>query len=156
MPEEQRLSLEVERLRTESHWRGLSEYLAMSVAAAMAFHGAHGNTKAIVTRTDYDDALNIAAAGLSRLIPVFTGSRGPERVAVPVNLLLQRFCRGATELRSQDGSVVDHLLVKRLHMVEAVKHIKDAGLPFSFLMLPAESPENEQSAASKPKNDERR
>ena len=145
MPDEQRLSLEVERLRTESYWRTLSEYMAMSVAAAVTFHQVHGNTNAIITRADYDDALNIAASALSRLITVYTSGTREGRVPVTVDITRQRFGRGATQLQSPDGSIVDELSVRRSEMVSALSLIKRAGLPFSFAALPSESSTSEQS-----------
>ena len=80
MPEEQRLSLEVERLRTESHWRGLSEYLAMSVAAAMALGAAGVQVgtaflccEEATTSKLHRAALRSEAARHTALTNVFTG-----------------------------------------------------------------------------------
>ena len=145
MAADRRLSLEVERLKMEQHWRAVGEYVAMSVAAAITFHQAHGNTKAIVDRHDYDDALNIAATALTRLIPVFTLGRRQQRVQVQVSAVHQRFAYGATQLRSNDGSVIEHLSVKRSHLASAMRLVKQAGLPFAFA-LPAAEPQDQESS----------
>ncbi|HZM34451.1 MAG TPA: hypothetical protein VFC18_08135 [Burkholderiales bacterium] len=126
--------LEQEKQRTEDLLQNASDaYIPLAVAAALAFHQAHGNTRAIVNRRDYDDALNIAAAALSRLIPLYT-LRAPRqgRVPVAVNLVHQRFQRGATELHGDDGSVMRALSVRRSDLVSALSLVKRAGLGFAF------------------------
>ena len=135
----QRLSLEDERLRTERLWRAiLGEHVPMSVAAATTFHRVHGTTKTIVTRKDYDDALNIAASALSTLVPVYTLDRQRSRRELTINLVTQRFALGATQLRSTDGNVVDELSVQRSDLLFALSIIRRAGLPFSFALLAPE------------------
>jgi ribosomal subunit interface protein len=110
-------------------------YVAMSVAAAITFHQAHGNTRAIISRRDYDDALGIAAAALSRLIPIYT-LRDPSegRVRVVADLTRQRFARGASELHGTDGSSVGALSVVRSDLISAISLIRRTGLPFSFAL----------------------
>jgi hypothetical protein len=126
-----RLELEAERT-TALLQRAQDFYLPLSVAAAIAFHQAHGNTKAIVTRQDYDDALNIAAAALSRLITIYI-LRDPRegRVALAVDLTQSHFARGATQLRSAKETIGE-LWVARRELVSALSLIKRTGLPFSF------------------------
>lgn len=137
--DQQRLSIEVERLRTEQLWRAiLGEHVPMSVAAATTFHQVHGTTKAIVTRKDYDDALNIAASALSTLVPVYALDGPRSRREVMINLVTQRFALGATQLRSSDGNVVDGLSVQRSDLLFALSIIRRAGLPFSFALLAPE------------------
>lgn len=144
--DQQRLSLEVERLRTEQLWRAiLGEHVPMSVAAATTFHQVHGTTKAIVTRKDYDDALNIAAGALSTLVPVYTLDGRRSRRELMINLVTQRFALGATQLRSTDGNVVDGLSVQRSDLLFALSIIRRAGLPFSFALL---APERRGEAAA--------
>lgn len=160
-PDDQlRLSLEVERLRTEQLWRSIvGEHVPMSVAAATTFHQVHGTTNAIVTRKDYDDALNIAAGALSSLVPVYTRDAGGKWVEIAINLVTQRFAIGASQLRSA-SSVIDNLSVQRSGMLFALSIVKRAGLPFSFALLaperiepsapPAEEPKQESGEAQKP------
>ena len=133
MPKDE-VRLEQERQRTEELLQDARDaYVPLAVAAAIVFHQAHGNTRAIVTRQDYEDALGIAAAALSRLIPLYT-LRDPRegRVTVAVNLVHQRFRRGATELHGDDGSTTGELSVRRSDLVSALSLIKRAGLGFAF------------------------
>jgi hypothetical protein len=130
---EERVSLELEAQRTTELLQSPAQlYLPLSVAAAIAFHQAHGNTKAIVSRQDYDDALNIAAAALSRLIPVYV-LRNPRlgREPLAIDLTRSHFARGATELRGARETLTE-LWVARRDLVSALSLIKRTGLPFSF------------------------
>ncbi len=161
--DDQRLSLEVERLRTEHIWRAiLGEQVPMAVAAATTFHQVHGTTKAIVTRKDYDDALNIAAGALSSLLPVYTRDAKGNRSEVPINLVTQRFALGATQLRSAEGHVITNLSVQRSDMLFALSIVKRAGLPFSFALLapdrvepPQDVPAGEQGENRAAEKDEK-
>jgi len=136
------VDLQAELARTEelsSRTRGIADaHMSLAVAAALTFHQVHGNTKAIVTRQDYDDALNISASALSRLVAVYTRRDAREgRVAVAVDLTRQRFVRGATQLRSADGTTIGELSLKQTDVVSAISLIKRAGLPFSLALSPA-------------------
>jgi signal transduction histidine kinase len=125
-----RIDLAAEVLRAQEASRDRqAPYLPLSVAAAIAFHQAHGSTKAIVTRADYNDALNIAASALSRLIPILT-LRDPRegRVAISVDLVRQRFARGATELRHDDGTRSSKLSVKTSEFRSALSLLKRSGI----------------------------
>lgn len=144
MADDQQLSLEVERLRAEDLLHTApGRDVPLAVAAAMTFHQAHRSTRAIVTRADYDDALNMAAAALSRLIPVYV-LRDPKEGRKPLafDLGTQRFSRGATELHGKDGSVVGDLTVRRTDLVPALSLIRRAGIPFAF--APAQEPPVQQ------------
>ncbi|MGE5639586.1 MAG: hypothetical protein ACM30H_05780 [Clostridia bacterium] len=145
MSEEQELQLELEaeRRRAEAAWKGgASEYVALPVAAAIAFHQAHHATRTIVSRHDYDEALNMAASALSRLIPIYRLA-GPAlgREVVAVDLVRQRFARGATRLRSADGSETsDELSVMRGNLQLALDEIRRVGVPFSLAFGPEREP----------------
>jgi hypothetical protein len=99
----------------------------MSLAAATVFHHVHGRRTAL-GRSDYEAALNVAAATLSWLVPVYTiGLVTGRRVPVPVNLLTQRFAGGATQLRSLDGEkLVEPLFVRRPDLLFALPIIERA------------------------------
>lgn len=145
-PESEYLSLDVEHLRTENLWRSITEQkVPLTVAAAMTFHEAHRNAKAIVSRSDYNEALNIAASALSRLVRIYTpGAITQKQVEVQVNLLSHRFALGASQLRSRNGEgLIEPLFVHRGDLLFALSVVKRAGLPFSFALLPLE----EQSRA---------
>ena len=132
MTEDQvRLEAEAERA-TALLQGGHDYYVPLAVAAAIAFHQAHGSTKAIVSRGDYDDALNLAAAALSRLLTVYA-LRDPRQGRVPqaIDLATSRFAHGATELRIGAQTVFE-LSVSRHDLLAALALIKRAGLPLMF------------------------
>jgi hypothetical protein len=107
-------------------------YLPLHVAAAITFHQAYGAKNAVISRSDYDDALNIAAAALSRLMHVYTMREPREgRVALAVDLTNSQFARGATELRSSHETIGE-LSVARNELVSALSFIKRMGRPFAF------------------------
>lgn len=130
------IDLQKEHTRVESLWRDRSDAnVPLCVAAALAFHRLHGNTRAIATRQDYDDALNLAAGALAGLIPIYAlhdPRAGRERLRV--DLARQSFARGATRLRSHDGTFVDRLSVRRSDLVGALAKLKKGGLP---LLVPS-------------------
>ena len=121
--------------RADQEWRITQEtHVALAVAAAMAFHEAQGrSTGAIRSRGDHDDALNIAASALSRLLTIYTideATRG--RVAVKLDVLAGRFVRGATEFRRSNGSIVGSMSVRRGDLTSALSLIKRVGIPFGL------------------------
>ena len=131
MPDE-RIRLEVESERTNALLQRVEHnYLPLHVAAAITFHQAN-DSNAIISRSDYDGALNIAAAALSRLIPVYTLREPREgRVALAVDLTKSHFARGATELRSS-GETIGELSIARNELVSVLSLIRRTGLPFAF------------------------
>jgi hypothetical protein len=130
---ENHVRLEVEAESASALFQRVQEiYLPLSVAAAIAFHEVHRSAKAIVSQSDYDDALSIAAAALSRLICIYTlRDRRQGRVAVAVDLAKAHFARGATQLHGTEETIGE-LWVSRRELVSALSLIKRTGLPFSF------------------------
>ena len=150
---EQQLHLEVERLRVEKLWHSIMEqYVPMAVAAATTFHQVHQTTKTIISRADYDDALNLAASALSRFMAIYEiAPQTQSELELSVNLVTQRFTQGARQLRSNDGKVYGPLFVRRSDMLSAITQIKKAGLMFSFALDSDESSlptKNEQPGRS--------
>ena len=140
--------------RADHEWRiGQETHVALSVAAAMAFHEAQGrSTTAIRSGDDHDDALNMAASALSRLLTIYTFDEGTRaRVAVKLDMLNGKFVRGAMEFRRSNGSVVGSMSVRRGDLTSALSLIKRVGIPFGLALeaepdetaakLPAKSPE---------------
>ena len=125
--------LEVEAERTTALLQsGHDHYVPLAVAAAIAFHQAHGSTKAIVSRDDYDDALNLAGAALSRLLTIYVLRDARQgRVPLAIDLTRSRFARGATELRVGLETLCE-LSVSRHDLLAALALIKRAGLPLMF------------------------
>lgn len=138
--EGERASREIDRL-DETH-------VALCVAAAITLHRVHADAESVVTRADYEDALNIAAAALSRLITVFTvdDSRAG-RNALRVDLVRYRFSRGATELRAHDGETIRRLSVSRSELLSAIPIMRRAGIPFRFALAPFQTFDGEPSRA---------
>ena len=130
---DEQIHLEVESERTNALLQRVEHNdLPLHVAAAITFLQAYGGKNAVISQSDYDDALNIAAAALSRLIPVYTLREPWEgRVVLAVDLTEARFARGATELRSS-GETVGELSVRRHELVSALSFIKRMGQPFAF------------------------
>lgn len=151
MPDEM-VSLEAAGTRARELLQGLeNSFVPLAVAAAITFHQAQGSTKAIVTRQDYDDALNIAAAALSCLIPVYELADSKiGRVPVAIDLTCQRFARGATEVRVKDQPVARNLSIRFTDLQAAVALIKTAGLPFSFALSSGIAPLAEPTPQGKP------
>ena len=130
---DEQIRLEVESERTDALLQRVDHnYLPLHVAAAVTFHQAYGSKNVVMSRSDYDDALNIAAAALSRLMHVYTLREPPEgRVALAVDLTNWHFARGATELRSNPDTVRD-LSVACSDLIPALPLIKRAGLPLAL------------------------
>ena len=132
MPHDE-VRLEIEAQRTRALWQRVDDvYFPLAVAAGIAFHQAYPSATTCVSRQDYEGALDIAAAALSRLIPVYAMRTPPGgRATLVVDLARARFARGATELRGR-WETVGELSVARSDLVSAVSRIKRIGLPFSF------------------------
>ena len=130
---EESVRLEAEAERATALLQSAHDYyVPLSVAAAIAFHQAHGSTKTIVSRDDYDDALNLAGAALSRLLTIYVLSDARQgRVPLTIDLTSSRFGRGATELQIGAQTVFE-LSVSRHDLLAALALIKRAGLPLMF------------------------
>jgi hypothetical protein len=125
--------LEIESQRTAVLRHSVEDvYIPLAIAAGIVFHQAHPGAASSVSRQDYEGALDLAAAALSRLIPVYVMRDPPgERATLMVDLTHARFARGAIELRVR-GETVGELSVARSDLLSAVSLIKRTGLPFSF------------------------
>lgn len=128
----------------------------LPVAAALALHEVHGNPEGMVARLDYEAALNLTAAALSRIVPIYTlppGASSPQKVAADVGR--GRFRQGAEVYEGHDGTTAASLAVERADLPAATELMKSAGLPFRLEMvrrggegLTASSP---RAAASAPR-----
>lgn len=121
--------------RADHEWRIHQEgFVALSVAAAMAFYEAQGrSTAAILSPDDHDDALNIAASALSRLVGIYVVDEATcARVAIKLDVVSGKFVRGATEFRHGDGSIVTDMSVRRGDLTSALSLIRRVGIPFGL------------------------
>ena len=133
-PGEALVSLDLERARIEQELQHApDERVPLPVAAAGAMHLVCRNTHDLIARSAYDDALNIAAVAISRLVPVFalTDPRQVEEV-LAIDLNRERFANGATELRRMDGRKITRLFIRRSDMLSALAFIRRTGNLFSL------------------------
>jgi hypothetical protein len=107
--------------------------MPLSVAAAIAFHTAQRGTKAIRSPLDYMEALNIAAAALSRLIPIYAMDKAL-RTRVTFDVLHGEFSVGATEFHRHDGSIVTALSVVRGDLASALSFMREVGPTLAFAL----------------------
>jgi len=83
--------------------------------------------EAPVSSFEYLGSLNVMAAALSSLIPLYAREpQGNDPVAVTFNPVRQRFEGGAAVLRCSDGTSIADLLVKRADVVGAMPAIERA------------------------------
>jgi CRP-like cAMP-binding protein len=139
VPKQRHWDYEAERSRLEEFWRDADRdaYVPLSVAAAVAIR-VHGDLQRIVTQRDYSEALNVAAKALGSLVPVYTSidSRSG-RVGLVLDPVKQTFVYGATQLRSEDGTTISDLSVRRSDVVRAVPLITHLDLPGRDAAAPA-------------------
>lgn len=131
--------------RVNREWQVSQDQLVpLSVAAAMIFYQAHGSTAAIRSGADFNDALDIAASALSRLVAVYAIEQGGSRVTLSIDLTAGSFCRGATQFRKRDGGMYAAMLVRRGDAVSAMSLIRRTGVPFAFVLAPAKEGEQQE------------
>jgi hypothetical protein len=114
-------------------WRSCADvHVPLSLAAALAFHEAHGSAT-VVPQREYEDGLNLAAAALSRLVTIYAID---ERTRTPVSarcdLGTGRFRHGASTYEHADGTTMTPLVVPRDHLATAVELIRSTGIPFQL------------------------
>jgi hypothetical protein len=118
--------------QVEEFWtRGRASWVALSVAAAFAFHRTRRNVANLLFPEEYANALDIAAAALSCVIPIYTPDGRGLPVPVPVNLARHRFRGGATKVQRADGTVVSPLDVVRRDLPPALVAIEGANIDYA-------------------------
>ena len=121
--------------RADHEWRISQEgFVSLPAAAAIVFHQAQGRSaRAVASASDHDDALNIAARAISRLVDIYVVDDAAHlRRPTRLDLLTGKFIHGATEFRRNDGSSVHSMSVKRTDLTSALSLIKRVGIPFSL------------------------
>ena len=119
------------RLAVMASWqatRTVRVPLALAASFALFKLNAAESLGAPVSSFEYLGSLNVMAAALSTLIPLY--AQEPHRedaVEVRFNPVRQRFEGGATVLRAIDGTLATNLLVNRADVVEAIPAIERAG-----------------------------
>jgi hypothetical protein len=135
MNKDETINLATDRARVEELWcTDQSTYVPLQLAASFTVHAVglgRPPHETAVTPNAHSDALNIAAAALSAVIPIYALQHGTQDwVAVLVDPVRHRFEDGATALRRRDGRMVLNLSVKRADVVSAIPIVERAGVTF--------------------------
>jgi hypothetical protein len=118
-------------VQIEEIWtRSRESWLPLSVAAAFTFHQTRRGVANLLFPEEYANALDIAAAALSRLIPIYTPDERGSPVALRINLASQKFRGAATKLQCSDGTVLAPLDVVRLDLLPALVAIERANIDY--------------------------
>jgi len=97
--------------------------LPLPAAAALTFHWTCRAREDPLSGIEYDGALDIAAAALSRLVQIYTLDAEGAPVTVTVDLARQRFHSGAREVLRADGTVLSPLGMVRGDLPRALATI---------------------------------
>jgi len=125
------VDLREDRARVAHLWNGSQgRDVPLALAAAFTFHRTRRGGEERLSPHDYAGALDIAAAALSRLIPIYTLDRRGERVAAAVDLARQRFRGGAAEILRADGTIVAPLDVARGDLPPALTRLERARIDY--------------------------
>lgn len=117
--------------QVEQTWRSSQEFcVLLSVAAAFTFHQTRRDKEKLLSPNEYANALDIAAAALSCLIPIYTPDGRGEQIPVSVNLARQRFCGGATKVQCDDGAIFTPLSIVRGDVLPALIAIERSGIEY--------------------------
>lgn len=97
--------------------------MPLPAAAALTFHRTCRFGEERLSSIEYAGALDIAAAALSRLVPIYTLDGEGMPVCVAVDLAQQRFHGGAREVLRGDGTVLSPLAISRGDLPRALATI---------------------------------
>lgn len=100
-----------------------ADFFPLPAAAALTFHRTCGIGEDRLSSIEYAGALDIAAAALSRLVPIYTLDGEGTPVAVAVDLAQQRFHGGAREVLRADGTMLSPLGIARSDLPRALATI---------------------------------
>ena len=118
------------RLAVMELWRATqSAHVPLALAASFVLFqlSEAESLEAPVSSFEYFGALNVMAAALSSLIPLYAHNPdGKAPVPVTYNPVGQRFEGGATVLRGTDGTSVINLLLNRADVIGAIPAIERA------------------------------
>ena len=125
------VDLRQDREQVEQTWvASQASWLALSVAAAFTFHRTRRNVADLLTESEYANALDIAAAALSRLIPIYTPDERGVPVPLRISLASQKFCGGGAGVKCADGTVLSPLDIVRRDLLPALVAIERAKIDF--------------------------
>ncbi len=118
-------------VQIEQIWiRSRDSWMPLSLAAAFTFHQTRRDGAHLLFPEEYANALDIAAAALSRLIPIYMPDERGVPVAVPINLASQKFCAAATKVQCADGTVLSPLDIVRQDLIPAIVAVERAKIDY--------------------------
>jgi hypothetical protein len=121
--------------RADLEWRfGRESFIALPAAAAVVFRQVRGHSlRTAASLEDVNDALNIAASALSRLIEIYVLDEvAHTRAPMKLDVVSGKFVRGASQFQRDNGSTIDAMSVKRADLASALSLISRAGIPFGL------------------------
>lgn len=104
--------------------------VALAVAAAYTFHQARRKGEELLSIHEYACALDIAAAALACLLPIYTLDARGQHVPLRIDLARQKFRGGAAEVRCADGGILAPLTVVRGDVPPALTKIERSRIEF--------------------------
>ena len=117
--------------QVEEIWtRSQTSWVPLAVAAAFTFHQTRRDLAKVLFPEEYANALDIAAAALSRLIAIYTPDGRGVPVPVPINLASQKFRDGATKVQCADGTLLSPLDIVRRDLLPALVAIERANIDY--------------------------
>lgn len=115
----------------EEIWSGSqAAWLPLPVAAAFTFHQTRRNVANLLAPDEYERALDIAAAALSCLIPIYTPDGQGTPVPLRINLARQKFGGGAARVQCADGAVLAPLSIIRGDVLPALIAIERSKIDY--------------------------
>jgi len=125
------VDLRSDRARVAQLWNGGQESrVPLAVAAAFTFHQARRKGVPLLSMNEYAGALDIAAAALACLLPIYTLDGRGQPVQVRIDLARQKFRGGATEVQCADGAILAPLAIVRGDVAAALTTIERSGIEF--------------------------
>ena len=108
-------------------------HVPLALAVAKTFHDLELPFQGKVARLEYEDAMNLVAAALSRVVPIYTHAPDSETlVHAGASLANGRFRSGGSIFEARSGEALAPLVVRRDHLPAAVEAVKAVQLPFHF------------------------
>jgi len=125
------VDLRSDRARVAQLWNGSQESrVPLAVAAALTFHHARRNGEELLSMNEYACALDIAAAALACLLPIYTLDGRGQHVPIRIDLARQKFRGGAAEVRCADGGILAPLAIVRGDVLPALTKIERSRIEF--------------------------
>lgn len=125
------VDLREDRARVAQLWENSpTPRVPLSVAAAFAFHYTQRGDEELLSDAEYACALDIAAAALACLVPLYVLDGQGEPVPVRVDFAKQRFCGGGAGVRSADGSILAPLAVQCSDVLPVLPTIERSGIEY--------------------------